>query len=1088
MKHLRVWAVALALVSLVFAGSASAQLFSKGSISGTVMDSTGAVVPDAKVTVTSAAGSRDTTSGPDGSFVILAVEPGKYTVKVEKDGFKTAEAKDVDVRLNERANIQIKLEPGALTQTVEVTEASIGVDPSTTTSGGSITSSIFTSAPVGRNITDIPYLVAGVNDSLGVGQANPSISGATGFENLYIVNGVNITNAGYGAIGTYSNVFGSLGSGVQFDFVKEVQVKTSGFEAQYGQALGGVVNMITKGGSNALHGGAYFYLAPQQLEAQRRQPNVQRFNRGTEQIGQSNFDFGGEVGGYLVKDRVFWYGGYNAVWNTAHNQGPANFRSSTLLGVQDITARINNYSGKLNANLDAAQKHQLEFSIFGDPSSQDFGPNRSLVTDFPDRAFSRLEYGSRNFMVRYNGNLTNSWLLNASWSLAHNEFTEGGFPDIFGVQDRTEALSATVNSVGDGLPAATTSRGLNNIGGIGFYENNDADNRQFAFNGTNLFRAWGNHQVDYGLQYEDIDFAWFHERSGPDWALLCTRFDGTPVLGITPTDCNRMQFGAQLRLRTGGPAGFRLQQTRGALTGRSGNTETKYGAIYLQDAWQMTKHITLKLGVRVERQHLIGELADYTFAPNWAPRLGIIVDPWADRKTKIFFNFGRFFEKVPQDLAVRSQSEEIQYISQFFTVTNPTSANPLWNSTVNPTPGCSATDTLAACLNNPANWLLNQAHNITGVAFFSGGVTNFVPGTKQQYQDEYVAGFEREFRGGILVSARYLDRRVQRVLEDVAALTVGGGNTGVDAFGVEIHQTFLMGNPSRSLDAFVNTLCFDAATNSVTSEDPTLEDTDPNSATFTLGCLNSANTNFLFNGNFSGYNPGAGNPGPDGLADGFPNVIRRYRAFEFTVEKRFTKNWQLLANWRVSKLDGNYEGLFRNDNGQTDPNITSLFDFPFSNNLGDQFNPGVLPTDRRHITNIYASYLFENGFNLGAGWRLQSGYPVDRLRSHPAYLNQGEVPVGGRGSEGRTPVTGTIDAHADYTWKMTERYRVKFAMDIFNLFNAKRLNRIDRFEDTGFVSGQFPALAPNEDFLKATAAPNAFQRPIYARFSVRMEF
>jgi hypothetical protein len=1031
-------------------------------------------------------------TGEQGEFLFLALEPGKYTVRVEKTGFKAAEAKDVDVRLNERANVTVKLEPGVVTTVVEVTDVAIGIDPTTTTSGGTITSQLFQNIPVGRNITDISYLVAGVNDSLGVGQANPSIGGATGFENLYIVNGVNITNAGYGAIGTYSNVFGSLGSGVQFDFVKEVQVKTSGFEAQYGQALGGVVNMNTKSGGNTVHGGAYFYMAPNALEATRRQANAVRFNRGMETVGVASYDIGGDIGGYLVKDRVFWYGGVNYVWNRQTLQAPDNFAARTLLGQVDQSAKIFNYSAKLNINLDKASRHQFEFSIFGDPSNNPFGPNRpagalgggALQSDFADRQFSKLEYGSRNWTLRYNGAFTDSWLINGSFNWAFNKFEESDFANIYGVQDRTEALPTTVNSVGDGLPTAGTSRGLNGIGGIGFFENNEGNNKQWAMNGTNLFKAWGSHELGYGFQLEDVDFAWVHARSGPNWTVPCIAFDGTAIPGITPSDCGQPVFGAQLRLRTGGPAGFRLQQIRGAFTGREGTTNTWYGALYLQDAWALNKWMTLKLGLRVERQRIEGENIGYTFSPNWAPRVGIIVDPWADRKTKMFFNFGRFYEKVPQDLAVRSLSEERSYISYFFTVTNPTSANPLWNSTVNPTAGCSATATLASCLNNPANWLLDQAHTLNITPVFSGGVTNFVPGTKQQYQDEYVVGFEREFRGGVIVSARYVDRRVQRVLEDIAALTVGGANTGVDFFGNPLHQVFLLGNPSASLDAFHNTLCSADGVTVNINEDPTIEDNNPSSGTFTLGCLVSSAASAAG----SGYFPGGGDAGSDGLPDGFPNAVRRYRSFEFGVEKRFTKNWQLSGNWRIAKLDGNYEGLFRNDNGQTDPNISSLFDFPFSNNLGDQFTPGVLPTDRRHIANLQSSYLFANGFNIGVGWRLQTGYPVDRLRAHPSYLNQGEVPVGGRGSEGRTPVTSTIDMHADYTWKMSDRYRLKLVADAFNLWNARRLNRIDRFEDTGFVSGQVPALAPNVDFLKPNGAPNAYQRPFNMRLAVRLEF
>jgi hypothetical protein len=346
-------------------------------------------------------------------------------------------------------------------------------------------------------------------------------------------------------------------------------------------------------------------------------------------------------------------------------------------------------------------------------------------------------------------------------------------------------------------------------------------------------------------------------------------------------------------------------------------------------------------------------------------------------------------------------------------------------------------------------------------------------------QDEYVIGMEHEFNGGVIVAGRYIDRRIKRIVEDVSGITVGAFNTGVgcvdppactmfDAF----HQVYLLGNPSSSIDAFNNTLCVDP------TEDPTQEDDDLNSPTFALGCLTSGYLASSASVNFDG----------DGLPDGFPDVSRTYRAFELQIEKRFTKNWQLLANWRIATLNGNYEGLFRNDNAQTDPNITSLFDFVFSNTLGDQFNSGPLPTDRRHVANIYTSYLFDNGFNFGAGWRYQTGYPIDHLRAHPGYLNQGEIPVGGRGSFGRTDATMQLDLHGDYTWKVTEKYRLKFVADLFNVMNNRRVQRIDRLLDTGFLSGVTPPIQANPDLGLPTAARDAYQRPFYARFALRFEF
>jgi len=1092
MKQYRNWIIVLAVV-LAFPLALAAQNVARGSIGGTIYDTSGGIVPDAKLTLTSDYGVRESKSNPDGTYVFTSLETGKYNLRVEYTNFKVTEIKDINVRLNERATVDVKLEAGAVTQTVTVTEASIGLDTTTTTSGGTISSDMFGNIPVGRNITNIPYLVAGVNDGLGTGRANPSISGATGLENLYIVNGVNVGNAGYGAIGIYSNVFGPKGYAVQFDFVKEVQVKTSGFEAQYGQALGGVVNMITKAGGNTYHGGAYFYASPSALEATRLQPNDVRFNKGQATVGDSNFDVGGDFGGYLVKNRLFFYGGFNAVFDNSFDSAPANFRAISL-GTVTVKTRNRNYSAKINYNLTANQNHQIEGSVFGDPSTQPFGPNRqvagrgfnggSLQSDFPTRSFSTLDYGSRSWSVRYNGAITPHWLVNAGFSWARIQFTESGFPNFYGIEDRTEATIGGFNPVGDGLPTPGTSRGINQIGGIGFFENTLSNNKQYGVNSTLNFHAWGGHQFDYGFEYQDIGFDWFHRRSGTDWTVPCVNMNGSAVNLVTPADCGRTTFGAAGRLRTqrisarSNPSGYLYQQTRGAFTGQQGSTTTKYYAGYIQDAWQMTKYITLKLGLRWEMQRIAGIDAHYSFTDSWAPRAGIIVDPWGNRKTKIFANFGRFFEKVPQDLAVRSLSDEKSYISFRFAVANPGSPDPRFNNNLGgATPGCPLGASLQSCVNNPLNYLLDSAHLINTSPIFSGGITIFQPGTKSQYQDEYVVGIEHEFRGGVFVSARYLDRRLRRIVEDIAGLTVGGANIGADVNGNVIFQDFILGNPSKSLDVFHNTLC----TNGL---DPFNENIDANAGlVFGCGSFEDALGN-----DTSFYAPGSGLRGSDGLPDGFPDPVRKYQAFEFQFEKRFTKNWQLIGNWRISKLFGNYEGLFRNDNAQDDPNITSLFDFPASSSLGDQFTPGVLPTDRRDIVNVYSSYLFNNGFNIGGGMRFQTGYPLDKLAAHPAYLNQGEIPTGGRGSQGRSQAITGIDAHADYTWKMTERYRVKLVADMFNVVNSRRVARVDRNADTGFLSGVNPPIQQNVDFLKPTAARDAYQRPFYARFAVKLEF
>src|SRR5206468_8466733 len=140
-------------------------------------------------------------------------------------------------------------------------------------------------------------------------------------------------------------------------------------------------------------------------------------------------------------------------------------------------------------------------------------------------------------------------------------------------------------------------------------------------------------------------------------------------------------------------------------------------------------------------------------------------------------------------------------------------------------------------------------------------------------------------------------------------------------------------------------------------------------------------------------NPGVNTP----AGSGFTKPVHKYKAFELIVNKRLSDHWLFYGNYRYSRLQGNYEGLFRNDNGQSDPNITSLFDFPNSPTMRGQYQEGFLNNDRPHVLNLYGSYVWDNGFNLGAALTWQSGVPRTPLLAHPNYQNAGEIP-------GRDPI------------------------------------------------------------------------------------
>src|SRR5438876_544172 len=166
----------------------------RGSLGGVVEDQTNAVVQGAKVTIVGPTGSSSANSGADGRFVFSTLIPGRYSVKVEKEGFRVTELGQIEVLTGRTANVTMTLTPGAGNETVEVSAAAVTVDPGSTGVNSNLNDDFYSQVPMGRNVTNIFYASAGVNTGLGTGQANPSISGGSGLDNEYVADGVHLSD------------------------------------------------------------------------------------------------------------------------------------------------------------------------------------------------------------------------------------------------------------------------------------------------------------------------------------------------------------------------------------------------------------------------------------------------------------------------------------------------------------------------------------------------------------------------------------------------------------------------------------------------------------------------------------------------------------------------------------------------------------------------------------------------------------------------------------------------------------------------------------------------------------------------------
>jgi hypothetical protein len=1110
----------LVMVGLALASTAvwAQTTLTTGSIAGDVVDTNGAIVPGATVKVTGPLGERTTTTNDQGHYVVDNLVPGSYTLRVEKGNFKAAEQTELTVLVNKTITSNITLQAGQISEVVTVTGGGSAVDQATTAISSNLNDQLFSNLPVQRAVSGLFYLAPGATDGLGGGKDNPSISGGSALDNLYVADGVNITDSAFGGIGTFSRSYGALGTGINTSFVKEVQVKTAGFEPQYGQSQGGIVNIVTQSGSNEYHGAIYGFANPAGLEATRKQADdFPRRNPGGKVLHQEGYDAGVDVGGYVpgARNNLFFFGSFNPTvrrdlvrGSEANTLNPVDSGLRTIRGPQfALRTRTYNYAAKgewlINSN------HQVTFSIFGDPSKTNKSSFRGLTIDNTS-ADSVLDYGTRNIALRYNGTWSPTLTFNASLGLGRTTFNETGFDPITQITDRRGSDQLNIEAFTGHLP----SRGNFTAAGLGFFEPTVSNTRRADFNLSKIHNMWGQHTLGLGYTFQRGNYTGTRDRSGPK--VTIPNITGN---GIAAGQTANIQL--RLRFRTSDSGGVlplfpvtldngttalvpvRLQVIRGEFGDTHFTTFSNYHATYAQDTWRFNKYITGLFGLRWEQEQLNGSPGSssnrihYTLTDNWAPRLGVTVDPLGHGKSKAYYNYGRFFEYLPLDLAERSLSSEKDWTGSLFIPEFTTNGAGQRIAVINPL--------------GTVNPIIDAAHQLAGGTTISAQdpANAFSAGTKLGFTDEHTFGFEQQLPHNFTFSARYIDRRSKRIIEDAAVLSPEAALSSdwPDGSTFFINQVYSIVNISSHLDAFTNLHPFIF---SPTFNAGGLITNTPSGCASTLNGGIAQPNYFFLNGSQSvcfaqtGIDLNDDTFGntfvnPDGQADGFPDAVRKYRAVEIELNRRFADGWQGFFNWRIAKLEGNFEGHLRNDNGQTDPGISSLFDFTQGdlNLLGDQFAIGPLNSDRRHIINVFGSYAFDkgrgfhmlNGLNVGLNMRYETGLPINKLDPHPVYLNTGEIPLGGRGSQGRTPGYARFDVHTDYSWAVTEKTKVKFVADFFNIFNSQKVFRVDENNALDFVAGTNP---PNPDFLKPRATvgniSSGYHTPFNLRLGVRFEF
>ncbi len=485
--------LALAVVGLT-ANVALAQ--TTGDIDGTVSDTNNAPLPGASVTITSPAlqGSRTAVTDAAGRFRFPALPGGNYMVAAALSGFTKVERRNVVVSIGAVASVPMQMSVSVKEEVVVTGEAPV-IDTTKTTIGVSSTSEQISRLPLARNFTSVATTApgTGTDNSGGI-----TFYGATGLENQYIIDGVNTTGIKIGAQGkTLTN-----------EFVQEVEVKTGGYEAEYGRALGGTINVVTKSGGNEFHGDAFGYYDNKNL-ASNDDHSADRTAVGLSQfIEPTRYDFGADLGGYFVKDRLWFFGAANRVsrdqdftrvTGIVYNPNGTAASFPTSNGTDETRTTL--YSGKLTFRLGEA--HTISASVFGDPGTFN---GRQVTTRGPDSGVIwETKTGGADIAAKYDGIFGTSFLLSAQYS-HHEEKNDNNSP-----YENTQGIYLVRGGLGQIAPGA---------GPLYFV---DEKYKRDDYKATGSF-FFGGHEIKIGGEYEKLGSS-FSEKY-PGGSRIYQGYDG----------------------------------------------------------------------------------------------------------------------------------------------------------------------------------------------------------------------------------------------------------------------------------------------------------------------------------------------------------------------------------------------------------------------------------------------------------------------------------------------------------------------------------------------------------------------------------
>jgi hypothetical protein len=709
-----------------------------GALTGVIRDASGAILPGVTVTITNKETERVTTvvTGGDGSYRVLDLDPGRYTVTFELSGFTSAQMNDVTVLLGKSLEVGQTLSVGGVQEAVTVTSESPLIDTKSTTIAHNVTAEELDRIPKGRTFQNIAIASPSVN--AGEIEGGIQVNGASGAENAFTVDGV-VTN---------SLVDGRSRQDAVFEYLQEVQVKTGGISAEYGGALGGVISAVTKSGGNTYHGEGHYYFTGSALGAgpvrrlvlDPRDDTTVRYWQDPKQ-DDARHDLGGSIGGPILKDKLFFFASFSPRY--VRRTSEYLFSSGADAGTLEQEQTFMSAFGKVNYN--PSSRVHTSVSMLATPTKStgflpayDGAGETWLTASKASNEVNRTR-GYEQPQYSYSGTaditLTNASVVSIRGGYFDDNYKDTGVPLVSSVVYQTSNLGLPYpidDDLRGGIDFQNTPRVQVNLFDHTTRGYANVDYVQSAsLAGTHTLKA------GFGIQHtmNDVDNSY----PGGGWVYVWwDRAFTSNATGITDR----------------GPYGYYEVNDRGV----RGQTSSNLLSLYVQDQWSI-RNLTLNLGLRTERETIPSfrpDIKDYAIRFGWgdkiAPRLGATYDVFGDGRLKAYGSWGRYFDWTKYELARGSFGADVWKIyyrsldtTDVFDLsgTNMPGRN-LWTS-------------------DPASYRDRRVPNFDSVD----------PDLKPMSQDALNVGSEYQLNASTVLTVNYVHTNLRRTIEDLGVLENG---------------------------------------------------------------------------------------------------------------------------------------------------------------------------------------------------------------------------------------------------------------------------------------------------------------------------